>query len=126
MDRGRSIVVASTHTLSSVLLFSRIMCSWTLRHTRIAVLGFVTHTIVSTPLQSESYLYISRLVKTRDLYPGLLQFAIQSCFLILRSLPFFVSIFLFFFLFQLFSLIIDLVEVLSRPLHSKGPSVTQA
>jgi hypothetical protein len=52
------------------------MCLWTLRHTRIAVLGFVTHSIVQTPLQSESYVYISRLVKTRDPYPGLLQFAI--------------------------------------------------
>jgi hypothetical protein len=64
-------------------------------------------------------MYISRLVKTRDPYPGLLQFAISSCFLSF-SLPFFVTIFLFFFLFQLFSLIIDLVEVLSRPFHSKG------
>jgi hypothetical protein len=65
-------------------------------------------------------MYISRLVKTRDPYPGLLQFAIQSCFLFLSSLPFLVSIFLFLSLFQLFSLIIDLVEVLSRPFHSKG------
>jgi hypothetical protein len=54
------------------------MCLWTLRHIRIAVLGFVTHSIVQTPLQSESYVYISRLVKTRDPYPGLLQFAILS------------------------------------------------
>jgi hypothetical protein len=53
---------------------------WTLRHTRITVLGFVTRIVVQTPLQSESYLYISRLVKTRDLHPGLLQFAIQSRF----------------------------------------------
>jgi hypothetical protein len=65
-------------------------------------------------------MYISRLVKTRDPYPGLLQFTIQSCFLFLSSLPFLVSIFLFLSLFQLFSLIIDLVEVLSRPFHSKG------
>jgi hypothetical protein len=65
-------------------------------------------------------MYISRLVKTMDPHPGLLQFAIQSWFPFLPSLPFFVSILLFFFLFQLFSLIIDLVEVLSRPFHSKG------
>jgi hypothetical protein len=65
-------------------------------------------------------MYISRLVKTRDPHPGLLQFAIKSCFPFLSSLPFFVTLFLFFFLFQLFSLIIDLVEVLSRPFHSKG------
>jgi hypothetical protein len=65
-------------------------------------------------------MYISQLVKTRDPHPGLLQFAIPFCFSFPSSLPFFVSIFLFFFLFQLFSLIIDLVEVLSRPFHSKG------
>jgi hypothetical protein len=65
-------------------------------------------------------MYISRLVKTRDPYPGLLQFAIKSCFPFLSSLPLFIIIFLFFFLFQLFSLIFDLVEVLSRPFHSKG------
>jgi hypothetical protein len=64
-------------------------------------------------------MYISRLVKTRDLYPGLLHFTIYSCFPFLSSLPFFVSIFLFLFLFQLFSLIIDLVEVLLRPFHYK-------
>jgi hypothetical protein len=65
-------------------------------------------------------MYISRLVKTRDPYPGLLQFAILFRFPLLSSLPFFITLFLFFFLFQLFSLIIDLVEVLSRPFHSKG------
>jgi hypothetical protein len=65
-------------------------------------------------------MYISRLVKTRDLYPHLLQFAILSWFPFPFSLPFFITIFLFFFLFQLFSLIIDLVEVLSRPFHYKG------
>jgi hypothetical protein len=65
-------------------------------------------------------MYISRLVKTRDLHPGLLQFAIQSHFPFLSSLPFFVSLFLFLFIFQLFSLIINLVEVLLRPFHSKG------
>jgi hypothetical protein len=64
-------------------------------------------------------MYISRLVKTRDLHPGLLQFAIKSLFPFLSSLPFLVSLFLFLFLFQLFALIIDLVEVLSRPFHSK-------
>jgi hypothetical protein len=76
MDRGRNIVVARTHTLSKALLFSYSTYTWTLRHTRIAVLGFVTHYLVQTPLQSESHVYISRLVKTRDPYPGLLQFAI--------------------------------------------------
>jgi hypothetical protein len=65
-------------------------------------------------------MYISRLVKTRDPYPGLFQFTILTSFLFLSSLPFLITIFLFFFLFQLFSLIIDLVEVLSRPFHSKG------
>jgi hypothetical protein len=40
----------------------------------------MTHYLVQTLLQSESYMYISRLVKTRDPYPGLLQFAIQSRF----------------------------------------------
>jgi hypothetical protein len=65
-------------------------------------------------------MYISRLVKTRDPYPGLLQFAILSWFPFLSSLPFFITLFLFFFLFPLFSLIVDLVEVLSRPFHSKG------
>jgi hypothetical protein len=84
MDRARSIVVAQTHTLSKALLFSLIMCIWTLCHTRIAVLGFMTHYLVQTPLQSESYVYISRLVKTRDLYPGLLQFAI-TCLLSCQS-----------------------------------------
>jgi hypothetical protein len=64
-------------------------------------------------------MYISRLVKTRDPYPGLLQFAISVSFPFPR-LPFLVGIFLFFFFFfHLFSLIIDLVEVLSRPFHSK-------
>jgi hypothetical protein len=33
----------------------------------------VTHTIVKAPLQSESLLYISRLVKTRGPHSGLLQ-----------------------------------------------------
>jgi hypothetical protein len=93
---------------------------WTLLIPRIAILGFVTHYLVWTPLQSEPYVYISQLVKTRDPYPSLLQFTIVSCFPLLSSLPFFVSIFLFFFLFQLLSLIIDLVEVLSHPFHSKG------
>jgi ABC-type amino acid transport system permease subunit len=66
-------------------------------------------------------MYISRLVKTRDPYPGLLQFAIQSCVPFLSSLPLLVIIFLFFFFcFQLFSLALDLVEVLSCPFHSKG------
>jgi hypothetical protein len=65
-------------------------------------------------------MYISRLVKTRDPYPGLLQFAIKSCFPFPSSLLFFVIIFLYLSLFQLFSLIIDLVEVLSHPFHSKG------
>jgi hypothetical protein len=54
----------------------------------------MTHYLVQTPLLSESYVYISRLVKTRDPYPGLLQFAIlfrfplpfQSAFL-RRHLP---------------------------------------
>jgi hypothetical protein len=36
----------------------------------------VTHYLVQAPLESESYVYISRLVKTRDPHPGLLQFAI--------------------------------------------------
>jgi hypothetical protein len=36
----------------------------------------MTHYLVQTPLQSESYVYISRLVKTRDPYPGLFQLAI--------------------------------------------------
>jgi hypothetical protein len=76
----------------------------------------MTRYLVQTPLQSESHVYKSRLVKTRDLYPGLLQFAILFRFPLPFSLPFF--IFLFFFLFHLFSLIIDLVEVLSRPFHS--------
>jgi hypothetical protein len=40
-------------------------------------------------------MYISHLVKTRDLYPGLLQFAIKSCFLFLSSLPLFVVLFLY-------------------------------
>jgi hypothetical protein len=65
-------------------------------------------------------MYISRLVKTRNPYPGLLQFTIKSCFLFLSSLPLFVIIFLFLSFFQLFSLIIYLVEVLLRPFHSKG------
>jgi hypothetical protein len=65
-------------------------------------------------------MYISRLVKTRDPYPGLLQFAILSCFPLFPSLPLFVIVFLYLFLFQLFSLIIDLVEVLSRPFHFTG------
>jgi hypothetical protein len=78
----------------------------------------MTHSTVRTPLQSESYMYISQLVKTRDLYPGLLQFALFS--FSIPSLPLLVIIFLFFFLFHLFSLIINLVEVLSRPFHSKG------
>jgi hypothetical protein len=64
-------------------------------------------------------MYISRLVKTRDLHPGLLQFAILFL-LFLSSLPLLIVILLLLFLFQLFSLIIDLVEVLSRPFHSKG------
>jgi hypothetical protein len=38
-----------SHTVK-VLLFSSITCSWTLHHTRIAVLGLVTHNIVQTPL----------------------------------------------------------------------------
>jgi hypothetical protein len=80
MDKARSKVVAQTHTLSKVLLFSLIRCTWTLRHTRIAILGFVTHYLVQTPLQSESYVYISRLVKTRDPYPGLFQLAIVFLF----------------------------------------------
>jgi hypothetical protein len=44
----------------------------------------------------------------------------QVLFYLPSSLPFFISLFLFCFLFQLFSLIINLVEVLSRPFHSKG------
>jgi hypothetical protein len=85
MDRARSKVVAQTHTLSKALLFSLIRCTWTLHHTRIAILGFMTHYLVQTPLQSESYVYISRLVKTRDPYPGLFQLAVV--FLYLSSLP---------------------------------------
>jgi hypothetical protein len=38
----------------------------------------VTHSIVKAPLQSESLLYISRLVKTRSPHSGLLQIAILS------------------------------------------------
>jgi hypothetical protein len=79
--------------------------------------------------------YISRLVKTRDPYPGLLQFAIKSCFPFPFSLPFFVTIPLLLSLSTLLShhrlsggavtpfslsLIIDLVEVLLRPFHSTG------
>jgi hypothetical protein len=64
-------------------------------------------------------MYISRLVKTRDPYPGLLQFAI-ICFFFPSSLPLFLYVFLFFFFFHLYSLIIDLVEVLLRPFHFKG------
>jgi hypothetical protein len=125
MDWGRNIVVAQTHTLSSVLLFSSITCSWTLHHTRIVVLGFVTHYLVQTPLQSESHVYISRLVKTRDPYPGLLQFAISFPFpfslpsllrLILWSLPF---IHLYFCLYAC----LYLVEVLSGLLTRRGPIV---
>jgi hypothetical protein len=40
----------------------------------------MTHYLVQTPLQSESYVYISRLVKTRDPYPGLFQLAIGFLF----------------------------------------------
>jgi hypothetical protein len=50
MDRGWVIVVAQTHTLSGVLLFLDITCLWTLTHTRIVLLGFMTHTIVQTLL----------------------------------------------------------------------------
>jgi hypothetical protein len=50
MDRGQIIVVVQTHTLSGILLFLDITCSWTLTHTRIVVLGFMTHTIVQTLL----------------------------------------------------------------------------
>jgi hypothetical protein len=85
MDTTRSKVVAQTHTLSKALLFSYQVHMDTLRHTRIAILGFMTHYLVETPLQSESYLYISRLVKTRDLHPGLLQFAFAFLFFQVRS-----------------------------------------
>jgi hypothetical protein len=63
-------------------------------------------------------MYISCLVKTRDPYPGLLQITIlfYSSF---PSLPLFVIIFFFLFFFHLYSLIINLVEVLLRPFHSK-------
>jgi hypothetical protein len=46
MDRGRSIVVALTHTLSKALLFSYQVHMDTLRHTRIVVLGFVAYYLV--------------------------------------------------------------------------------
>jgi hypothetical protein len=45
----------------------------------------VTQYLVQTPLKSESYVYISRLVKTRDPYPGLFQLAV--CFHFFYSLP---------------------------------------
>jgi hypothetical protein len=64
-------------------------------------------------------MYISRLVKTRDPYPGLLQFAILSLLSFL-SLPFIVIIHLLFLLSHLYSIIIDLVEVLLRPFHYQG------
>jgi hypothetical protein len=63
-------------------------------------------------------MYISRLVKTRDPYPGLLQFTIlfpspflSASFIVISLLLFFV---------RCYSLIINLVEVLLRPFHSKG------
>jgi hypothetical protein len=64
-------------------------------------------------------MYISRLVKTRDLYPGLLQFAI-TCFLSFFSLPFYLHLFLFLYLFHLYLLVICTVEVLLCPFHSQG------
>jgi hypothetical protein len=101
------------------------MCPRTLRHTRIAVLGFVTHSIVQTPLQSESYVYISRLVKTRDPYPGLLQFAIG--FISLFNLPSLFCLFLWslpfiHLYFQLYACLY-LVVVLSGLLTRRGPIV---
>jgi hypothetical protein len=63
-------------------------------------------------------MYISRLVKTRDLYPGLLQFAIIVPFSF--SLPLYFYLFLFIFFFHLYYLIIDLVEVLLHSLTHKG------
>jgi hypothetical protein len=65
--------------------------------------------------------YLSRLVKTRDLYPGLLQFATLFRFF-LSSLPCLIF-FVILFLFCLYSLIVYLVEVLPRPFHSKGDLV---
>jgi hypothetical protein len=64
-------------------------------------------------------MYISRLVRTRDPYPGLLQIHYLASFF-LSSLLLFTALFLFFFFFQLYSLIINLVEVLLHPFHSKG------
>jgi hypothetical protein len=76
----------------------------------------VTHYLAQTLLQSKSYVYISHLVKARDLYPGLLQFAIIISFSFQSaSLSLLLSLF-----FHLYSLIVDLVEVLLRPFHSKG------
>jgi hypothetical protein len=50
MDRGRNIVVARTHTLSKRYCFTYQVHMDTLRHTRIAVLGFMTYYLVWTPL----------------------------------------------------------------------------
>jgi hypothetical protein len=126
MDRGQNIVVAPDSHAVIALLFFLIMCMWTLRHTRIAVLGFVTHIVVQAPLQSESHLYISRLVKTRDPYPGLLQICYQVSFFPI-SLPLLIVIFLFFLsfihlYFQLYACLY-LVEVLSGLLTHQGPIV---
>jgi hypothetical protein len=52
----------------------------------------MTQYLVQTPLQSESYVYISRLVKTRDPYPGLFQLAF-GFHIFPVCLPFFVLFF---------------------------------
>jgi hypothetical protein len=119
MDRGRNIVVARTHTLSSVLLSCSITCSRTLRHTRIVVLGFVTHSIV----QDSALKRVLRVFKSPSEDQGSLSWSSSiryHRFLLISSLPLFLYLFLFFFFFHLYSLIIDLVEVLLRPFHSKG------
>jgi hypothetical protein len=120
MDRGQNMVVAQTHTLSKHYCSLSIRCTWTLRHTRIAILGFVTHYLVQTPLKSKSYVYLSRLVKTRDPYPGLFQLAFVSK--LFSSLPSLLRLFLWtlpfiHFYFQLYTCLY-LVEALSS-LHTR-------
>jgi hypothetical protein len=105
---GSELLTASSAGVALVLivLYITCRCSWLIP--RIGILGFVTCSIVKTPLQSESLLYISRLVKTRGPHSGLLQSL--SCllhFLGCFSLP------LIFFLSSVFSLVSSLLSISS-------------
>jgi hypothetical protein len=85
----------------------------------------MTRYLVQTPLQSESYVYISRLVKTRDPYPGLFQLALGFPFF--RSLPSLFRLFLWclpfiHLYFQLYACLY-LVEVHSGLYQRRGPIV---